>query len=73
MNLESIRPRVCHLLKAWPGYEVIRGAMANWRDCRIFLAGGVGRNCALENSIQPKDFDFFIDGASIDAFLEELV
>jgi hypothetical protein len=45
-------------------------ALIRFEDLQIFLAGGVIRNCFLESSSQPKDFDFFLQGPSIKAAVE---
>ncbi|MBR9910433.1 MAG: hypothetical protein GYB33_08805 [Gammaproteobacteria bacterium] len=72
MNPGLVYPKVRRQLESWDGYRILMDALANLEDLQIYLAGGVVRNCLLEISSPPKDFDFFLQGSSTKAALELL-
>lgn len=65
MNLAQVYPNVRQHLENWSGYHTLADALKLFPDLEVFLAGGVVRNCLLEASLPPKDFDFFLRGPSV--------
>lgn len=70
MNLALAYPNVRRHLENWGGYQTLMEALARFEDLHVFITGGVIRNCILESTSQPKDFDFFLQGPSIKAAVE---
>ena len=70
MNAPSEIARVLDTLHGWVGYPYVHEAMECFPDLDVFLAGGVVRNSIQGSEIAPKDFDFFIDGASVSSAVE---
>lgn len=56
----------------WSGYQILSKALDETPDLRVYLAGGVIRDCFLGCVDRPKDFDFFLVGASQDQVLATL-
>lgn len=59
-------------LRLWPAYSVLSAVLDELPDLRVYLAGGVIRDICLGRQATPKDFDFFLGGASADDALAAL-
>jgi tRNA nucleotidyltransferase/poly(A) polymerase len=70
MNLTLAYSSVHRHLESWSGYKTLMEALNRFEDLQVFIAGGVIRNCLIESSLQPKDFDFFLQGTSVKPAVE---
>jgi hypothetical protein len=52
-------------IELWCGYPILAEAMRGFDELQIYVAGGVVRNVLMGITAAPKDFDFFLQGASI--------
>jgi hypothetical protein len=59
-----------HQIELWCGYPVLDEVWRHFDDLRIYVAGGAVRNALLGITAVPKDFDFFLQGASITSVIE---
>ena len=72
MNTESnseLHAHVLEVLQGWSGFPALKEAMQTFADTEVFIAGGVLRDAFSEANRIPKDFDFFLDGPSVNQFL----
>jgi hypothetical protein len=65
----TLHAEVQRALHAWPGYRTLASVLERFDDLSVFLAGGVIRNSLLAFADPPKDFDFFLQGPSLQAAL----
>jgi hypothetical protein len=54
-------------LEAWGGYPQLAEAMHAFNDLHVYVAGGVVRNVLMGVPAAPKDFDFFLQGTSVES------
>lgn len=57
-------------IELWDGYPVLAQTMRRFDELRIYVAGGVVRNVLMGITAAPKDFDFFLQGASITSAID---
>jgi hypothetical protein len=69
MELALAYPEVLRRLESWSGYAAVQQVLDRFPDLRVFIAGGVVRNCLLDKQKPVHDFDFFLDGPSISSAL----
>ena len=65
-------PEVGKVLKSWVGYQGIAEILTECSDLQVFLAGGAVRNCFLTPRLEVRDFDFFVNGTSLERALKIL-
>ncbi|HEX7190802.1 MAG TPA: hypothetical protein VF381_04430 [Thermoanaerobaculia bacterium] len=73
MSPEELHHHTLHQLDAWGGYPAIALLMHHAPSLHVYLAGGALRDILLRRSNPPKDFDLFVQGASLEdivSFLE---
>jgi tRNA nucleotidyltransferase (CCA-adding enzyme) len=68
-DFPTLHAQVRRTLHSWPGYRTLASVLERFDDLSVFLAGGVIRNCLLGIDDPPKDFDFFLQGPSLQAAL----
>lgn len=72
MDLVFAFPEVRRVLQSWVGYECLAEILAECPDLQVFLAGGAVRNCFFTPPLEVQDFDFFVDGPSLERALRIL-
>jgi hypothetical protein len=72
MDLVFAFPEVRRVLQSWVGYECLAEILAECPDLQVFLAGGAVRNCFLTPPLEVQDFDFFVNGPSLERALKIL-
>ncbi len=69
-QIVTLRTQVFGLFHEWAGAKPCLRVLAQFPSLEIYLAGGVVRNAVLGREVQPKDFDLFLGGDSVDAALQ---
>jgi hypothetical protein len=69
-DLPALHAEVQRTLHSWPGYRTLASVLERFDDLKVFLAGGVIRNHVLGLATAPRDFDFFLQGPSMDCALQ---
>jgi hypothetical protein len=59
-------------LSRWSGYEAFHSAMVASQGLAVYLVGGAIRDSALMRDRRHGDFDFIIQGSSLNLFLARL-
>jgi hypothetical protein len=72
MTLASAFPEVRRRLEAWCGFPALSEALHAHPDVRIHVAGGAIRNVLMGLASQSKDWDFFLSGPSVNAFVSRM-
>lgn len=57
-------------IEEWEGYPVLAEVMQRFDELRLYVAGGAVRNVLMGFTTAPKDFDFFLQGASISSAID---
>ena len=65
-------PEVRKVLNAWVGYEVLSTILDECKDLQLFIAGGAVRDCFFNPPRAVHDFDFFVNGPSLEPALRIL-
>jgi hypothetical protein len=60
------------ILHSWSGFPALSELMRVLPTLDVYVAGGVLRDTLSQTGRAPKDFDFFVDGPSLDSILGPL-
>lgn len=72
INVSQLYDKTVQILRSWEGYSVLEPLFENYEGMDIFLAGGAMRDIISRNGNQPKDFDLFVSGESVEDFFDDL-
>jgi tRNA nucleotidyltransferase/poly(A) polymerase len=70
-DLDRLHATVLELLEEWAGFSALQSAMRTYDRTEVFVAGGTLRD--LFSGVRPpQDFDLFVDGPDVSAFIHHL-
>lgn len=71
-KLDVLHSLVCELLEGWSGFVALNGAIQDFAQTEVFIAGGVLRDLLTGRGGVSKDFDLFLGGSDVHRFLDRL-
>ncbi|HYK01021.1 MAG TPA: hypothetical protein VE974_04645 [Thermoanaerobaculia bacterium] len=69
---DTLQAAVVSSMRGWTGYLPIMDVLRSVPGVNAYVTGGTVRDAVAGSGRPPKDFDFFLDGAGAERFLDAL-